>query len=78
MNSNFIVSVEWDIQMFLLKDVTTNEFMKVSEMKDEIITGFMRSSLESLKNKKKTVGSWDLVLPSQIEVFLCSSVINFA
>lgn len=39
--------------MFLLKDVTTNEFMKVSEMKDEIITGFMRSSLESLKNKKK-------------------------
>lgn len=53
MNSNFIVSVEWDIQMFLLKDVTTNEFMKVSEMKDEIITGFMRSSLESLKNKKK-------------------------
>ena len=53
MNSNFIVSVEWDIKMFLLKDVTTNEFMKVSEMKDEIITGFMRSSLESLKNKKK-------------------------
>ena len=39
--------------MFLLKDVTTNEFMKVSEMKDEIITGFMRTSLESLKNKKK-------------------------
>ena len=39
--------------MFLLKDVTTNEFMKASEMKDEIITGFMRSSLESLKNKKK-------------------------
>lgn len=47
-------------------------------MKDKIITGLMRSSLESLKNKKKTVGSWDLVLPSQIEVFLCSSVINFA
>ena len=46
-------------------------------MKDKIITGLMRSSLESLKNKK-TVGSWDLVLPSQIEVFMCSSFINFA